>query len=96
MKYVKFTMSNNYCGCDEEVYEAYEDNVDEVQIEKDAIEILVNQYSFYEPDSRFIDIDEEEDEEAYDQAVIDYQEECYCTWGYVDEAEWREYIESNS
>lgn len=96
MKYVKFTISNNYCGCDEEFYEAYEDNVNEAQIEEDAIEILVNQYSFYEPDSRYIDIDEEEDAEAYDQAVIDYQEGCYCGWEYVDEAEWREYIESNS
>jgi hypothetical protein len=39
MKYVKFIMRNGYCGCDEEEYEAFEDNVSEKEIEDYAKEL---------------------------------------------------------
>lgn len=47
MKYIKFTCSNGYCGCDEDFYEMIEDDTDIYLL---AQEILENEYSFYEPD----------------------------------------------
>lgn len=81
MKYYKFTCSNGYCGCDEEFYEEVEENTD---IDKLAIDIL-NGYSFYEPDGRFLthspgwdDYDYDEYEEDYDEYIenlsVDYIE----------------------
>jgi len=82
MKYIKFTCSNGYCGCDEEIYEEVEENTD---VDELAQEILTNCYSFYEPDGRFLthssgwndyDYDEyEEDCDEYEQNLsIDWEE----------------------
>lgn len=53
MKYIKFTCSNGYCGYDEDFYEIIEDNID-INIAELAKDILENEYSFYEPDGRFL------------------------------------------
>lgn len=77
-KYYKFYCGNGYCGCDEEFYEEVEDdcNIDEY-----AEDILFNNYSFAEPDGRFIDgkswgdeITEEEYEEYQENLCVDYKE----------------------
>ena len=49
--YIKITCSNGFCGCEEEFYE-------EVKNEEEAdnltYDILNNDYSFAEPDGRFL------------------------------------------
>lgn len=69
MKYYKFTCSNGYCGCDEEFYEEVEENVN---IDDLAWEILENEYSFYEPDGRFLTHASGWDDYDYDE----YEEDC--------------------
>lgn len=78
MKYFKFYCSNGFCGCDEEFYKEIEDDCD---IDEYAQEILYNEYSFAEPDGRFIsdkswndEITDEEYEE-YEQNLDIYYEE---------------------
>ena len=51
MKYYKFTCSNGFAGCDEEFYEEVEEDTD---VDELALNILENNYSFYEPDGRFL------------------------------------------
>ncbi len=66
MKYYKVTCTNGYCGCDEDFYinaESERDAWDE------ADEILESNYSFIEPDERMIDMDDEEELEAYAEEV---------------------------
>lgn len=71
MKYFKVTYSNGYCGCDEDMYIKAETETEAEDIAWDDIEI----YSFYEPDSRFVDEPEDyDDEDDYWQAVEFYQE----------------------
>lgn len=86
MKYIKFTMHNGYCGCDEEEYEAFKDNVSEKEIEDYANDLLVNFYSYYEDDS-FI-----EDDDDYDNAMTDYQMDCYVDYGYITKEEYEENV----
>lgn len=88
MRYIKFTMSNGYCGCEQEEYEAFEDGTDDSVIEEYATELLPNAYCFWEPDSRFVD----EDEEDYDEGVEAYQAECNCYWEEVSKAEYDENV----
>ena len=78
-KYFKITCSNNYCGCDEEFYVKENEN----EIDDIADEILTNYYSFFEPDDRFIDTD---DDEAYE----DYQENCCVDYEEITEEEYLE------
>lgn len=86
MKYVKFEMGNGYCGYDEETFDEFEDTVTEDEIEEYAADLLVNWYSFYY-DDRFIN---EEDEDDYDNAMTDYQMNCYVNWEYVTKEEYEE------
>jgi hypothetical protein len=69
MKYWRVTYSNDYCGCDEEYYIDVETEEEAIEIANDGIE----NYSFYDPDSRFIDEDDYDNEDDYYQAVEDYQ-----------------------
>ena len=87
--YFKIVFSNNYCGCEEEIYEEF--NTEE-EAEEYAEEYLTGgMYSFYEPDSRFIGYEEDyESEEEYLEAVDQYQEECNF---YVTEITKEEYEE---
>lgn len=85
MKYVKFIMSNGYCDCDEEEYVEFEENTTEEEIDEYGRELLINFYSYFDDDS-FID-DEEDD---YDNAITDYQMNCYVDWDYVTKEEWEE------
>ena len=87
MKYVKFEIGNGYCGCDEEVYDKFEDTTTEDEIDNFAEDLLVNWYSYFDDDS-FID---EEDEDDYESAMIDYQMNCYVNWDYITKEEYEEY-----
>ena len=54
MRYYKATMNNGYCGCEEVELFTEPDSVNVGN--QYALDLLQN-YSFYEPDSRFIDED---------------------------------------
>ena len=77
-EYYRITCENGYCDCDEEFYEEieFEDNIKEEDkyniINKYAEEMLFNNYSFAEPDGRFIDgksFDDEITEEEYEENI---------------------------
>lgn len=73
MKYFKVTYQNGYCGCGEEHY------ID-AETEKEADEVAIDgiqNYSFYDPDSRFIDEYDYNNEDDYYQAVENYQNNIY-------------------
>lgn len=71
MKYFKITCSNGYSGCDEEFYEVAEDTA---TIDDFEYEDYLQNYAFYDPDARFIDPNDFETEEEYEEAYADYQE----------------------
>lgn len=72
MKYYKVTCTNGYCGCDEDFYIEAENNSEAWD---EANDILEEQYSFIEPDERMINMDDEEELEAYAEEVQAYVEE---------------------
>lgn len=93
MLYIKFTCQNNYCGCNEEFFEAFEDGTSEYEIENYGYEILTNDYGFYYPDSRFIGYEEEyESEEEYCAEYDLYQAECSVDYCEITEEEYRENV----
>ena len=77
MKYIKFTCSNGFFGCDEEIYEIVNDNIN---IDEFAYDVLENDYSFAEPDGRFVgkswndELTEEECEEYIDNLSVEWEE----------------------
>ena len=74
MKYFKITCSNGYCGCEETFYE---ETVDDIFVSDfdSLLEDYVQNYSFLEPDSRFVNRDDYETEEEYERAYDEYQED---------------------
>lgn len=74
MKYFKITCSNGYCGCEEEWYEEMCDDVFLSDFDAMILEDYVQLYAFFEPDSRFVDRDNYETEEEYEEAYAEYQE----------------------
>ena len=90
-KYVKATFSNGYCGCDEEEYYEYKDTMSDKDIDQDLYEEMTHNYGFYEPDSRFIE--ECDDEEEYQEEVEAYQADCSYDWEYISEEEYNEAME---
>ena len=80
MKYIKFTCTNGYCGCDEEFYEAFNDDVTEDDLMEFGEELLRNSYSFYEPDDRFVNKDDYDTEEEFFDACDEYRAECEVWW----------------
>lgn len=81
MKYWKVTCSNGFCGCDEEYYFKAEN---EDMAELIGQEFLEADYSFYDPDERFVDLDDEREVEDY-YAGLEY---------WVDEISKEEYEEA--
>lgn len=71
MKYFKITCSNGYCGCDEEWFEEAEDTVTAKDFDCKG---YISNYSFYDPGASFVDPDDFETEEEYEEACADYQE----------------------
>lgn len=70
-KYFVFHCSNGYCGCDEDIYEEIPEEMLK-DIDEIAHEILMNSYSFAEPDGRFCGngcYDDEISDEDYDEYV---------------------------
>lgn len=90
MKYIKFICSNGFCGCDENIYEAVEDDID---IDELAIEILENDYSFAEPDGRFLTHSSgfgDEDYPEYDEDYDEYIENLTVDWEEITKEEYEE------
>ena len=81
MKYFKITCTNGYCGCNEDFYITAKNESD---VWDEAEEILTNVYSFWDPDSRFVD-----DLENWDE-LEEYYENCEA---FVDEITKEEYEE---
>ena len=85
MRYWKVTCSNGYLNCEEEFYiEAETEN----EAESVGDEILYGgEYSFWEPDGRFID----EDSENWEDEVEEYQENCSFWVEEITKEEYDEY-----
>lgn len=83
MKYWKVTCTNNFMGCDEEFYFEEEN---EYRVELIGQDFLENEYSFYDPDERFVDLEDEEEVENY-YAGLEY---------WVDEISKEEYDEATA
>jgi hypothetical protein len=86
--YIKITYSNGYCGCDEYEYV-------EVANENEANEYIrdgINNYVFFEPDGRFIEYSD--DEEEYEQELEFYQQGCfdYSGWEEISKEEYEENV----
>lgn len=86
--YIKITYSNGYCGCDEHEYV-------EVANENEANEYVtegVYNYSFFEPDSRFINVDDECSDADYEEEVEYYQQDCFDNsfWEEITKEEYEE------
>ena len=81
MKYWKVTCSNGFCGCDEEFY-FEEENEDKAYLMGQYF--LEDDYGFYDPDERFVNLEDKEEVEDY-YAGLEYQ---------VDEISKEEYDEA--
>lgn len=82
--FIKVVYSNGYAGCDEENYV-------EVANEEEArayFDENADLYSFFEPDERFVDMD---DDEAYNFYQQDIWDNSY--WEEISEEEYRENTE---
>ena len=77
--YIKITCSNGYCGCDED---DFFEVTNETEIDDLCRECLDN-YSFAEPDCRFVD---EDDDEGYDE----YIENLSVGWEEISKEEYEE------
>ena len=88
--YYKITFSNEYCGCDEAIYEEFNTEREAAEY---AEEYLTNgMYGFYEPDSRFVGNEEDyESEEEYWEAVEEYQQNCTYFVEKITKEEYEEY-----
>ena len=88
-KYYKIVCSNGFCGCDEEFYEEVKNDYN---IAEYANDILFNEYSFAEPDERFINReswDEEITEEKYEE-YEEYKENLTVNWEEITKEEYEE------
>lgn len=72
MRYWKIECSNGFCGCNETFYIKV-DSDSEGLVENIGNDIINSQYSYAEPDERFITYDED-DEESYENTVEEYLE----------------------
>lgn len=94
MEYFKITCSNDYCGCDEDFYieaesEGYAENI--------GNEIMWNEYSYIEPDERYIGYrDDYETDEDYEDAIEEYQENCSFWITEITKEEYEEYTRDYS
>lgn len=62
MRYWKVTCSNGFCGCDEKFY-FEEENEDKANLMGQYF--LEDDYGFYDPDERFVNLEDEEEVEDY-------------------------------
>lgn len=67
--YIKITCSNGFCGCDENFYREVEDSAEANDVAEDC---LTEEYSFYEPDGRFLTHSSGWGNYGYDE----YEEDC--------------------
>lgn len=77
MHYYRFHCSNGYCSCDEDYYKRSEKKLTEDELWAGLADYL-SMYSFIEPDERFVDnLNDEEEIEAYNEMVdgCSFQEE---------------------
>lgn len=97
MRYIKFYLSIGFCGCDDERYIAFKDNVADDEIDKYGIELAEDHADSYRDYERFClmsDRDEYDSEEEYDAAYQEaeetFNEGIESSWEEVDEEEWEE------
>lgn len=90
MKYIKFTCSNNYAGCDENFYETFDDNVTEDDLIEAGEDILRNEYGFYDPDERFVSEYDFDTEDEFSDAYDEYRAECDVSWEEISKEEFDE------
>ena len=75
MRYYHIQYSNGYCVCDEDIYltekELYNASIEEYFSD------FIESYSFFNPDSRFCDMNNEEDIQSYQYRIYEnsYYEE---------------------
>ena len=84
--FIKVVYSNGYAGCDEENYAEVKD-ADEARV---YFKENADLYSFFEPDERFVDMDDDDDE-VYDFYRQDIWDHSY--WEEISEEEYRENTE---
>lgn len=77
MRYFLFTCSNGFSGCDEYFpFSTEDENITETDLEQIGRDYLFDLYSFAEPDGRFIDTENYEEEyDWYQQNLEVYWEE---------------------
>ena len=93
MKYIKITCSNGYCECDEDFYYTVSDNDGPYEIDMFATEVLYNDYSFAEPDGRFLTHSSgwgDEDYPKYEEDCDEYQENLSVYWEEITKEEYEE------
>ena len=97
MRYIKFYLSIGFCGCDDERYIAFKDNVADDEIDKYGIELAEDHADSYRDYERFglmSDRDEYDSEEEYDAAYQEaeetFNEGIESSWEEVDKEEWEE------
>lgn len=85
MKYVKFSYSNGYAGCEEDYFCAFDDSISDEELQNVFEDFLNGYYNFSEPDDRFCDCD---DETAIEDYYNEVKEDSY--WTEVSKEEWEE------
>lgn len=95
MKYVKFKVSTEYCGTEEEIFSAYEDNVTENMLDQELLALTYNQAEHYEylaTGWNNENLENPDDEEELEQVLNDFYEEAenYSNWEYITEKEYKE------
>lgn len=87
MKYVRFSGGNGYCGCDYEVYEKFEDDITEKDLNEISDGLAYENAETYEHVATGWNEDwesEEDMESYYDDALS------YSSWNYCSEEEYEE------
>lgn len=67
--YIKITCSNEFCGCNEDFYREVKDSAEAEDIAENC---LTEEYSFREPDGRFL----EHANGIFDSDHEEYEEDC--------------------
>ena len=95
MIYVKFIVSTEYCGTENEIFLAYEDGTPESSIEIDFLERARENAENYEylvtgwNDENYEEDEEEERQEDLKQ-YYENAEDYYSNWEYITEEEYKE------
>lgn len=97
MRYIKFYLSIGFCGCDDERYVAFKDDITDSEIDKYGIELAEDHADSYRDYEHFGLMgcredyySDEEYEEAYEEAEYSFNEWIKSSWEEIDEEEWKD------